>query len=173
MARRRRFTPGGFVYHVCNRGSRKGELFSDARDYANFLQLVERARQKRPMRIPGFCLMKTHFHFLLWPKGDHDLSRFMQWLEGTHAQRWHRKRGSTGCGAVYQSRYVSRPITDDRHYFTALRYVERNALQAGLVERAELWPWCSVSECTPVGVTFAVDPGPLQRLPFWLDLVNN
>jgi putative transposase len=173
MARRPRYTPGGFVYHVCNRGSRKGDLFSDFEDYVRFLQLVERAREKRPMRIPAYSLMKTHFHFLLWPTGDNDVPRFMKWLTGTHAQRWHRKRGSTGRGAVYQSRYVSRPITDDRHYFAVLRYVERNALQAGLVERAELWPWCSVSERTPAEVTFTVDPGPFARLPFWLDLLNN
>lgn len=174
MSRRRRFTPGGFVYHVCNRGARKGEIFTDAADYASFLALVDRARQKRPMRIPAYCLMKTHFHFLLWPKGDTDLPRFMQWLTGTHAQRWHRERGSISSGAVYQSRYVSsKPICDDRRYFTVLRYVERNALHAGLVERAELWPWCSVSERTPDDVTFCVDPGPFPRLPHWLDLLNS
>jgi putative transposase len=173
MARGKRLTPGGFVYHVCNRGSRKGEIFRDDADYARFLELVDLARQKRPIRIPAYCLMKTHFHFLLWPKGDTDLPRFMQWLTGTHAQRWHRNRGTTGSGAVYQSRYVSRPIADDRHYFSALRYVERNALQAGLVERAELWPWCSVSERTPGGVSFCTDPGPFPRLPNWLDLLNH
>jgi len=117
--------------------------------------------------------MKTHFHFLLWPKEDDDLPRFMQWLTGTHAQHWHLHRGSRGTGAVYQSRYVSKPICDDRHYFVALRYVERNALEAGLVERAELWPWCSVSERRTNGSRFICDPGPFLRLPFWLDLLNN
>jgi putative transposase len=173
MARRRRITPGGFVYHVCNRGSRKGGLFDDAKEYARFLCLLERARRKRPMRIIAYCLMRTHFHFLLWPEGEADLPRFMHWITATHAQHWHRHRGSAGTGAVYQSRYVSRPIWDHRHYLTVLRYVERNALQAGLVRRAELWPWCSVSEPSLPGSSFEVDPGPVPRLPHWLDLLNH
>ena len=98
---------------------------------------------------------------------------FMQWLTGTHAQHWHRDRGSCGTGAVYQSRYVSRPIGDHRQYLTVVRYVERNALQAGLVERAELWPWCSVSDRRVTGSGFTVDPGPFPRLPYWLELLNN
>ena len=98
---------------------------------------------------------------------------FMQWLTGTHAQRWHRDRGSRGTGAVYQSRYVSRPIWDHRRYLTVLRYVERNALQAGLVDRAELWPWCSVSERRVPGSRFIADPGPFPRLPHWLHLLNH
>src|SRR6266571_3878204 len=67
MARRRRLTPGGYVYHVCNRGSRKGVLFDSCEDYESFIRLMEHARRKFQMRIIAYCLLSTHLHFLLWP----------------------------------------------------------------------------------------------------------
>jgi putative transposase len=161
------------VYHVCNRGSRKGLLFETCEDFDNFERLMDEARTKRPMRITGYCLMKTHVHFLLWPKEDGDLWRFMHWLTATHARRWQLQRGSVGTGAVYQSRYVSVPITDDRHLFSALRYVEKNALEAGLVQRAEDWRWCSAWQTVAPSPTFIVDESPFPRLTNWLDILND
>ena len=109
MARSKRVTPGGFVYHVFNRGSRKGVLFDSSEDYDAFVELMEEARRKRPMRIIAYSLMKTHVHFMLWPRADNELPSFMQWLTGNHARAFHRCRGTTGLGAVYQSRYKARP----------------------------------------------------------------
>jgi putative transposase len=164
---------GGCAYHVCNRGSRKGVLFETSDDFDNFEQLMNEARAKRPMRITGYCLMRTHVHFLLWPREDGDLSRFMHWLSGTHARRWHWQRRTIGTGAVYQSRYVSVPITDDRHLLSAWRYIEKNALEAGLVKRAEDWRWSSAWQAVSACPTFVVDEGPIPRLSNWLDFVND
>lgn len=161
------------MYHVCNRGSRRGVLFSTYDDYDNFYPLMERARAKFRMRITGYSLMRTHFHFLLWPRADFDLPNFMQWLEEVHAYHFHRKRGSRGTGAVYQSRYVSRPIADDRKYLIALRYVERNALAAGYVTRADDWPWSSAWHAEGGPRLFVTDPSPVPRLHNWIDLLND
>ncbi|HEX7018750.1 MAG TPA: hypothetical protein VF159_01980, partial [Gemmatimonadaceae bacterium] len=64
MARKRRETPGGFVYHVFNRGSRKGEIFDGDGEYFDFEALIEQEQAKLKMRIVAYCLMRTHFHFL-------------------------------------------------------------------------------------------------------------
>jgi putative transposase len=96
----------------------------------------------------------------------------MHWLTTTHAIRWHRDRGSTGSGAVYQSRYVSVGIEDGRHYFTALRYVERNALAAGIVTVAEHWPWGSASTRTDRGPKPELCAGPYMRPTNWQDILN-
>ena len=168
MARKHRWTPGGYVYHVCNRGSRKGGLFDSYGDYDQFVTLLQRARGKNPMRIIAYCLLRTHIHLLLWPASDGDLSRFMHWLTSVHAMQWHQAHGSRGTGAVYQSRYVSVGIGDGRHYFTALRYVERNALSANEVQRAHDWRWCSACAESPL----IVDPGPYERPANWLELLN-
>ena len=69
----------------------------------------------------------------------------MQWLTTTHMRRWHAHRGTRGTGPVYQGRFRSFPIQEDRHFLTVCRYVERNALRAGLVERLQDWTWSSLS----------------------------
>jgi REP element-mobilizing transposase RayT len=102
------------VSHVCNRGSRKGVILKSYDDYANFVALVNAAREKFGMRILAYNLLGHHFHFVLWPRRDNDLPRFMKWLEQMHAQRFHRKQGTVGRGAVYQGRYESQPISEDR-----------------------------------------------------------
>jgi putative transposase len=76
-------------------------------------------------------------------------------------------------GAVYQGRYVSRPIEESRHYFSALRDVERNALTAGVVKRAEEWRWCSAWRHDGAGAPFAIDEGPITRPPNWLSFLND
>jgi len=98
-----------------------------------------------PMRICAFCVMPNLGHFLLGPDGDDDLSTFMQRMTNTHVQRWLRQRGRVGQGRVYQGRYKSLPVEQDDDYDQVLRYIERNALRAGLVERAEDGKWCSLS----------------------------
>ena len=160
------------MYHVCNRGSRKGVLFESYEDYEAFIRLMEDARRRFKMRIIAYCLLSTHLHFLLWPRYDGDVARFMHWLTCMHAQRFHRRRGSTGTGAVFQSRYFSRGIDEGRKLMTALRYVERNALAARLVTRAEDWPWGSAS-IGEAPVSLVLDTSPLPRPTNWLEILND
>lgn len=76
---------------------------------------------------------------VVWPREPRELSKFTDWLTLTHTRRWHAHRRSTGSGHVYQGRFTSFPVQDDDHYYAVNRYVERNALRASLVERAEGW----------------------------------
>jgi putative transposase len=173
MARQHRNAPGGVVYHVMNRGSRKGVLFETDDDYIAFERLVSEALEVRPMRIIAYCLMWNHVHFLLWPEQDGELSRFMHWLTGTHASAWRHKTGTRGEGAVYQSRFTAKPMTDFWHLLTVWRYIERNPLDAQLVARAEEWPWSSACQTDRYPREFKLTPGPCERPSNWLALINS
>jgi putative transposase len=96
------------------------------------------------MRIIAYILMPNHFHLVLYPKNDGDLSKFMQWLTLTHTQRWHQQKNTKGTGHLYQGRYKSFLIEEDNHLLSVVRYVERNALRAKLVKKAENWKFCSL-----------------------------
>jgi putative transposase len=144
MARRSRLTRGGYVYHVLNRSAKSAKLFEAREDYELFEDLLIEARLKFSMRTIAYCAMPTHWHLLLWPSQDRELSNHAKWLEGTHASRWHKTRGSTGRGAVYQGRFKSIPIETGRHFYWVWRYVERNPLRAKLVVEADQWRWSSL-----------------------------
>ena len=175
MARKPRFSPGGLAYHVMNRTWGKLELFQDTGDYEAFEKVLAEALEREPtMRLCAYCLMPSHFHLVLWPKSDGQLSRFMQWLSMTHAARWHAHRHSGGRGHLYQSRFRSFPIQQDEHFLEVCRYVERNALRANLAEKAELWRWGSAwargereSEMRAL-----LSPWPVEMPEEWLRWIN-
>ena len=96
------------------------------------------------MRTLAYCVMPNHWHLVVWPRREGDLSRFMAWLTLTHTQRWHAYHHSTGTGHLYQGRFKSFPVQSDEHFLTVCRYVERNPLRANLVVRAEEWRWSSL-----------------------------
>ena len=144
MPRQARSAPGGLVNHVLNRGNGDTRLFRKQADYAAFEKVLFQAIARTPTRLLAWCLMPTHWHMVLWPREDGELSEFVRWLTMTHTQRRHAHYHSAGRGHVYQGRFKSFPIERDEHLLTVLRYVERNALRANHVERAEEWRWGSL-----------------------------
>jgi putative transposase len=174
MPRRARRAVGGLIYHVLNRGCGRMELFRREGDYRAFETLMVEAMARFPMRLLAYCLMPTHWHLVLWPYEDGDLSRFMFWLTMTHAQRWRHSRKLVGMGPLYQGRFKAFPAQEDHHLLVMNRYVERNALRAKLVKRAEQWPWSSLaarrdpeSPCGPLLHTW-----PIEVPSDWVRLVN-
>jgi putative transposase len=110
------------VYHALNRATARLKLFRKAADYAAFLRVLDEALARQPVRLVGYCLMPTHWHFVLWPSADR----------------------------------------------------ERNPLRAGLVRRAEEWPWSSLA-CRLAGDDGAVgrlQAAPVALPPNWLEGVN-
>ena len=170
MARTRRRSIGDVCYHVINRGNRKERVFHDDVDYRRFIHLLTLANERVPIRALAWCLMPNHFHLLIWPWADGDLSRWMQWLMTTHVRRHHLRYDTTG--RIWQGRYKAFPVQQDHHLITVLRYVERNPLRAGLVERAEHWPWSSLSNRVSGQMPVFWHAGPTPRPVDWVGYVN-
>src|SRR5713101_6226580 len=139
MGRALRAALGGLVYHVLNRANARHTLFDKPADYEAFERILAEAQDECPVPLLAYCLMPNHWHLVLAPEGDGDLSRFVGWLTLTHTQRWHAHCHTVGTGHVYQGRFKSFAVETDDHFLTVCRYVERNALRAGLVARAEDW----------------------------------
>ena len=132
MGRPQRAAEGGYVYHVLNRANARMTIFADDGDYEAFEKVLRRPSNGAETRLLAYCLMPNHWHLVVWPRKDGELSRFVGWLTLTHTQRWHAYRRSTGSGHVYQGRFKSFPVQEDEHFYTVARYVERNALRAQL-----------------------------------------
>src|SRR4029453_7375519 len=146
MPRRPRAAHGNFVFHVFNRAAKRMRLFDSASDYGVAEQILLEARALTKMRLLAYCIMPNHWHLILWPLNGEQMSKFMQWFTGTHAQRWQAFNETIGTGAVYQGRYKAIPVQTDLYLLNVCRYVERNPLRAGLVQRAQDWPWSSFSK---------------------------
>jgi putative transposase len=171
MPRTARACSGGYTYHVLNRGNAQATVFHKPADYETFVDMMAEASVRIPMRILGSCLMPNHFHLALWPRDDGDLSRWMHWLMTTHVRRYLRHDRSTGHG--WQGRFKAFPTQEDEHLLTVLRYIERNPLRAGLVARAEDWPWSSLRWLSaPERAPVRLEPGTVPRGSLWIEGVN-
>jgi putative transposase len=156
---------------VINRGNERRCIFREDTDYERFLHLLASAKSRYPVRVYGVCLMPNHFHALIQPTCEGALSAYLQWVLGRYACDLRSLTGTTGLGHVFQRRFWSDPILDERHFLSVLRYIEANPVRARLVERAESWPWGSLAlrDVTPQPV---LDPL-LIALPLeWTALVN-
>jgi putative transposase len=174
MPRSQRASQGELIYHVLNRANAGLSLFEKDQDFAAFEKVLVQAHERVSMRTIAYCVMPNHWHFVLWPYRDGDLSEFVRWLTVTHTQRWHVAHDTVGTGHLYQGRFKSFPVESDEHLLTVCRYVERNALQAGLVERAEDWRWSSLWRRTSddVAARLLLSDGPLELPQPWCAIVN-
>jgi putative transposase len=174
MGRPARITTGGVVYHVLNRGNARLPIFDSDGDYEAFLRIARETQEIVPMRVVEYSLMPNHWHLVLWPQADGHLSKFMHRMTNSHVKRWAKAHEVTGMGHLYQGRFKSFPVQDDRHCLTVQRYVLQNALRARLISRAEQWPWSSlfqrfrpVTDGRPI-----LSDGPVDLPGQWLDIVN-
>lgn len=170
MPRTSRSIVGGHVYHLINRSNGGVRIFQETADYAGFLALVREASDRLQVPILAACLMPNHIHFVVRPSENSDLAKWTHWLFTTHVRRYHAKNKT--CGRLWQGRFKAFVIQEDDHLLTVLRYVERNALRAGLATRAERWLWGSLR-----WRQLDTPPIQLERLPTflprnWVDYVN-
>jgi putative transposase len=131
------------VFHVMNRAVDGLRLFHQAADYDGFVRVLSEAGQRYSLRLLAYCVMPNHWHLVVQPTVDRELSQYMQWLTATHAQRWRSISGTSGRGAVYQGRFRWVPVEADLHFLRLCLYVERNPVRAQLTTRAEQWRWSS------------------------------
>lgn len=149
-------------------------LLSKEADLEAFQHVMIDAHHRHPVRILSYCVLSNHWHFVVWPEEDGQLTAFFRWLTHTHAMRWRVAHRTVGYGPLYQGRFKSFPVQSDEHLLTVARYVERNPLAAGLVSRAEEWPWGSLwaRKHGDVDVKGLLSPWPVKRPRGWADRVN-
>lgn len=172
MARRPRSSYGTHCFHVINRSVRKVPLFQRPLDYRAFLHTLHEGLDRHPLRLLAYCVMPTHWHLVVGPTDPTPLSKLLHWVTTTHAVRWHRHHQTTGLGPVYQGRYKLHPLEALTELVHACRYVERNALRARLVARAQDWPWGSLSERLHPVLKFPIASTPFLASAMWIDYVN-
>lgn len=170
MPRTARTISAGICYHVLNRGNARATVFRDSTDFQTFLKLADRSRARTSLAVHAYCLMPNHFHFVVQPHADDDVARWMHWLTTTYAH--HQRRRYSSIGHIWQGRFKAFPVQSDRHLLALMRYVERNALRAGLVSRSEHWQWGSLSQRLTGKSMLQVHTAPVTLPSNWVEIVN-
>jgi len=123
-----------------NRGRRGDDIFIDAADFEAFLALLQKSSELWGVGVSAYCLMSNHYHLLVQtPLGN--LSRAMRHLNGVYTQYFNRAHG--GDGTLFRGRYKSILVEEDSYLLELVRYIHRNPLRAGMVERVGDYSWYS------------------------------
>jgi len=140
MARPLRIEYPGAWYHVMNRGASGRAIFRVERDRHAFLALLGDSAATFAVEVHAYCLMSNHYHLLLHtPRGQ--LSRALRHLNGVYTQRHNRTHGTDG--PLFRGRFKSVLVDADTYLAALSRYIHLNPVTAGVVRRAEDYPWSS------------------------------
>jgi REP element-mobilizing transposase RayT len=145
----------GLLYHIIVRGNRREAVFLGHRDYETYLQRLAVYRARYAVTLHAYCLMPNHVHLVL-RTAEAPLDRFMQSLQQSYTQRFNRRYALVG--HVFQGRYKALRCETDEYLVTLVRYVHQNPVRAGLVVRAEDYPYSGHRTYLTGLATELVDP---------------
>ena len=143
MARDRRPQIEGSINHVWSRGNRRGAIFRFDYDFHCFLLKVSDEIVDRGWRCLAYTLIPNHYHFVM-ETPEANLSVGMHRLNLRWAKAFNKEYGLLG--HVFQGRFGSRVVGDERDFEGVLRYVIRNPVEAGLCRDPRDWEWSSYGE---------------------------
>jgi putative transposase len=168
-----RIAPDGFIQHVVNRGDHRETILHKPQDFRAFLGLMSEATEHVPMRILSYCVMRNHFHLVLWPFAGKDLSAYMQWLMNAQIRIYLSHYPPASPGHIYQGRFKNSLVQSDVSLLNVMRYVEANPVAAGIVQRAEHYKWSSASTLVNAPGRPRLTDGPVAKPANWLEWVNS
>jgi REP element-mobilizing transposase RayT len=139
MPRKPRVEIAGF-HHVLNRGVNRENIFLNDGDKDKFLSILNSARLKYDFTVHALCVMDNHYHLLLETHSD-NLSLAVRQLNSQYAVYFNKNNNRVG--PLWQGRFKSWYVFDERYLWALIRYIEYNPIQAHLVERVGEYPHVS------------------------------
>lgn len=140
MPRRKRELSKLNQYHLISRGINKSPIFLDEQDLKVFVSILKNKAQKLNVSIYAYCLMKNHYHILAG-SFNNNLSVFMQMIGTTYALYFNNKYKRIG--SLFQDRFKSEPVNDEKYFITLIRYIHQNPEKAK-IGKTITYKWSSI-----------------------------
>ena len=166
MSRVARVVVPGFPHHVTQRGNRRADVFETDGDREAYLRYLRAYSGKRGLTVWAYCLMTNHVHLVAVPEREASLGETLRDAHTVYAMHFNGRTKLSG--HVWQGRFYSCTL-DDAHLWAAVRYAELNPVRAGMVARAEDYPWSSAAAHCGLRNDPVLTPGlpMLEAIPDW------
>ena len=140
----------GNFYHIYNRGNNHEAIFKEEKNYFYFLDLFK--KYINPISdVYAFCLLPTHFHFMLRIKDSELIGEYYQdenqlWMQfrtflGTYTKAVNKMYSRSG--HLFDGRYSRKLIENDNYFFQLIQYIHQNPQVHGVVSNYQIWPFSS------------------------------
>jgi putative transposase len=140
MSRIARIVISGYPHHVIQRGNRRQKVFFSEQDKKTYINLLHKESVRCGIEIWAYCLMDNHVHLILVPGREDSLAHGIGETHRKYTRMINMREGWSGY--LWQGRFLSYPL-DNKYLYSAVRYVERNPVRAGLVRNAADYRWSS------------------------------
>lgn len=131
------------IYHIMLRGNERKNIFLDDEDKQHFIEGIEIKQKEMAFFIYAYCLMDNHVHLLIDTK-DQEIASIMKGIAVRYATYFNWKYSRVG--HVFQDRFKSEPIENDRYLLAAVRYIHNNSVKANIVEKPADYKWSSYAD---------------------------
>lgn len=156
----------GVPHHISQRGVRSMRVFFSDDGRTTYLRFLEEQGRRYGLSFLAWCLMTNHVHLIAVPSEVESLARGIGEAHRRYTRMVNSRKGVRGY--LFQGRFFSCPL-DERRLFAAVRYVLRNPVRAGVVEKPEEYIWSSAR--WHVGMIpsdpLVKGPGPLAEIDDW------
>lgn len=127
------------IYHVMLRGNEKKKIFEDTEDKARFIDIICRKKEETDFCLYAYCIMDNHVHLVI-KELEAPISHIMKSIGTSYASYYNKKYNRVG--HVFQDRYKSEPVENDRYLLAVIRYVHKNPVKAGIC-KVQDYKWSS------------------------------
>jgi len=125
------------------RGNERKEIFLDDEDKTKFIDILFAKNEDNQYSIYAYCLMDNHFHLLI-NEGNDEISRIMKRINISYVYYFNKKYDRVG--HLFQDRFKSEAIENDKYLLAAVRYIHNNPIKAKLVSNLSEYRWSSYND---------------------------
>ena len=131
------------IYHIIVKGINREKIFYQQREKLYFKDIILKHLKKYHVEIYSYCIMSNHAHFIVRAEIQ-ILSTFMAAILAEYASYYNYKHHRNG--HVFQNRFTSECIEDEKYFWTCLRYIHMNPVKAGMIKKPERYKNSSMAE---------------------------
>lgn len=155
------------IYHIVLRGINRQTIFEDEEDREKFIQTINRFKKESGYKIYAYCLMGNHIHLLIKEEKE-GLGIIMRRIGASYVYWYNAKYERSG--HLFQDRYKSEIVEDEKYLLTVVRYIHQNPLKAGIVQNIKDYKWSSYCDYIDKDTE---DKNKIVETDFILDMINN
>lgn len=128
------------TYHIIQRGNERKNIFNSEDDRIKFLETIYKMKEKYNFKLESYCLMDNHVHLLINDNGN-DISKVVKSINISYAYYFNKTYKRVG--HLFQDRFKSEAIGDDKYLLSVSAYIHNNPVMAGIVRMPQEYRWSS------------------------------